>query len=81
MNILVTGCAGFIGFHLSKRLLENGEKIIGFDNLNDYYDLKLKEARLEILKSFDESLFKFIKGNLQDKELIKVFFHNINPQL
>ncbi len=81
MTILITGNAGFIGFHLSKRLLENGEKIIGFDNLNDYYDLKLKEARLEILKSFDESLFKFIKGNLQDKELIKSIFSQYKPSI
>ena len=81
MTILITGNAGFIGFHLSRRLLENGEKIIGFDNLNDYYDLKLKEARLEILKSFDESLFKFIKGNLQDKELIKSIFSQYKPSI
>ena len=58
----VTGAAGFIGFFLSKRLLEEGCKVIGIDNLNGYYDIKLKEARLERLKSFDE--FTFIKGDI-----------------
>ena len=49
MTILVTGAAGFIGFHLSHRLLLNGVKVIGIDNLNNYYDPKLKESRLLIL--------------------------------
>ena len=46
MSIFVTGAAGFIGAFLSKRLLEQGKKVIGIDNLNDYYDVKIKEARL-----------------------------------
>ena len=50
MTILVTGAAGFIGFHLCKRLIEDGEKVIGIDSINDYYDPKLKLARLNILK-------------------------------
>ncbi len=45
MNCLVTGVAGFIGFHLSKRLLEQGDNVIGLDNLNEYYDVNLKKAR------------------------------------
>jgi UDP-glucuronate 4-epimerase len=49
---LITGAAGFIGFHLSRRLLEDGYRVLGVDNLNDYYDPQLKHARLEILKGF-----------------------------
>ena len=50
-NVLVTGSAGFIGFHLCRRLLKNGINVIGIDNINDYYDIKLKEKRLEILNN------------------------------
>ena len=50
--ILVTGAAGFIGFHTAIRLLERGEQVIGLDNLNDYYDVRLKKARLAKLKAF-----------------------------
>ena len=73
MKILVTGAAGFIGAFLCKRLLENtNNEIIGVDNLNDYYDVSLKEARLEMLKKFDK--FTFIKGDISDKGFIdKVF--------
>ena len=73
-TILVTGAAGFIGFYLSKRLLEEieGVKVIGFDSVNDYYDVSLKEYRLDILSKYDN--FTFIKGNLADKELINKIF-------
>ena len=47
---LITGCAGFIGFHLSKKLLEKGHSVHGFDSMNQYYDVKIKKARLKILK-------------------------------
>ena len=81
MTILITGAAGFIGFHLCKSLLKDGEKVIGFDNLNDYYDVNLKKARLEILSKYDENIFTFIKGNLQDKELIKNIFSKQRPDI
>lgn len=71
-KILVTGCAGFIGFHLANRLLKEGERVIGLDNLNDYYDVSLKHSRLAILKK-DEN-FTFIEASLEDNEAIKKLF-------
>ena len=71
-QILVTGAAGFIGFHLSKRLLEEGAKIVGFDNINTYYDTSLKDARLAILNKY--SNFTFIKGDLSDKAAVDEVF-------
>jgi UDP-glucuronate 4-epimerase len=59
MKILITGAAGFIGFHLSKKLLDQSYQVIGIDNLNDYYDTKLKEDRLEDIKEYNN--FNFIK--------------------
>jgi UDP-glucuronate 4-epimerase len=63
--VLVTGAAGFIGFHLARRLLDDGYKVIGLDNLNEYYDVSLKEARLSQLR--DRSSFEFIKLDLANK--------------
>ena len=62
---LVTGGAGFIGFHLSKSLLEKGARVVGFDNMNEYYDVKLKEDRLAVLREYEN--YTFIKGDLGDK--------------
>ena len=81
MTILVTGAAGFIGFHLCKSLLNDGERVIGFDNLNNYYDTKLKKARLKILSNYEKNLFTFIKGNLEDTELVKNLFSKQNPKV
>jgi len=70
--IFVTGAAGFIGFHLSKKLLSQGHRVVGFDNLNDYYDVSLKEARVSILQK--EAGFTFVKGNLHHREeVVKIF--------
>lgn len=74
---LITGVAGFIGYFLSKRLLEQNCKVIGIDNLNDYYDVNLKFARLEILKQFNH--FTFIKGDISDKKTINEIFENHKP--
>lgn len=77
--VLVTGGAGFIGFHLSKNLLEQGVKVIGYDILNDYYDVKLKYSRLDVLKKFDN--YTFIKGDLADKAAVDALFAAYKPDI
>ena len=72
MKILVTGAAGFIGFHTAKQLLEDGYTVIGIDNLNDYYDPKLKVARLEILKNYPA--FEFTRMDIKDQAVIDQLF-------
>lgn len=76
MGILITGAAGFIGMHLSKRLLEEGANVIGFDNLNDYYDVKLKEDRLGILGKY--SNFKFYHADLANNDVVEQCFNQEN---
>lgn len=73
-RVLVTGAAGFIGFHLSRKLLKNGCHVTGIDNLNPYYDVKLKEARLERLTSFEN--FSFYKIDLSDRKSLEAIFNN-----
>ena len=70
--VLVTGAAGFIGFHLCKKLLEGGTEVVGLDNLNDYYDVTLKQSRLAILK--EHAGFQFRKVDLKDKEELDKLF-------
>ncbi|MFO7287772.1 MAG: NAD-dependent epimerase [Gammaproteobacteria bacterium] len=72
MKVLVTGAAGFIGFHTAKRLLERGDEVIGLDNLNEYYDVTLKRARLALLEPFPN--FKFVKLDLADREGVAKLF-------
>ena len=77
MYTLVTGSAGFIGYHLSKRLLESGTNVIGIDNINDYYDINLKLARNEELKKLSKNNgynFNFFKINIENKEQIETIF-------
>ena len=76
---LITGAAGFIGFYLSKKLLDKGCRVIGIDNINDYYDVKLKYARLEKLKLFEE--FTFVKGDISDKAMIMKTFEEYKPNI
>ena len=73
-RVIVTGAAGFIGFHLSMRLLKDGCHVTGIDNLNPYYDVKLKEARLEKLTAFEN--FSFYKIDLSDKKSLEAIFNN-----
>jgi UDP-glucuronate 4-epimerase len=72
MKILVTGAAGFIGSHVSHRLLERGDTVVGLDNLNDYYDVSLKEARLARLQA--RGGFSFGRLNIADRESLAVLF-------
>ena len=76
-KILITGAAGFIGFHLSKSLLDDGYQVFGLDNINNYYDINLKHSRLNLLKKY--SNFTFEKIDISDREnLLKVFL-NFSP--
>ncbi len=77
MNILITGVAGFIGFHTAKKLLDKGYKVIGVDNINNYYDKKIKLDRLKILKKTSIKNFKFFKKDISNyKEIENIFKKN-----
>ncbi|MGF7057755.1 NAD-dependent epimerase [Brassicibacter mesophilus] len=77
MKILITGVAGFIGFHLAQNLLKNEYNIIGIDNMNDYYDSKLKNSRLEVLGQY--SNFTFQKMDIKDKQAVDNIFETYKP--
>ena len=78
MKFLITGAAGFIGFHTSQYLLDRGDTVIGVDNLNDYYDPSLKEARLSQLK--DNDRFTFYKIDIIDKDAVNTIFETESPE-
>jgi len=72
MKILVTGAAGFIGFHTSRQLLERGDTVVGLDNFNDYYDVSLKESRAAVLDGYDA--FNMVRIDLADRDAMEVLF-------
>ena len=78
MKILVTGTAGFIGSTLALKLLARGDEVIGVDNINDYYDVDLKLARLERVKAFDN--FTEVRGNIEDRDFMEKTFREHQPQ-
>jgi len=78
MRVLVTGAAGFIGSALSLRLLARGDEVLGVDNLNDYYDVTLKQARLDRLTPHPN--FKFAKVSIEDRPALEKVFHEFRPQ-
>lgn len=80
-TVFITGASGFIGSNLAKRILttESDKKVIGLDNMNDYYDVRIKEARLAELQRFEN--YTFIKGNLADKDLINSIFEQYHPNI
>jgi len=79
MKIFVTGSSGFIGFHLSKKLLEKGHSIHGFDSMNNYYDIKIKKARLKILKEYKK--FSFTKSKLENKKVLSRSVLGFKPKV
>ena len=76
---LVTGAAGFIGYYMSKGLLERGCRVVGIDNLNEYYDVNLKRSRLALLEPFDR--FIFVKGDISEKETVERLFAEHKPAI
>lgn len=77
MKILLTGAAGFIGFHVSQRLLARGDEVVGIDNINDYYDPSLKEARLRLLREHER--FSFQRMDVADREAMERCFAEVRP--
>ncbi|MBB3207007.1 nucleoside-diphosphate-sugar epimerase [Rhodopirellula rubra] len=71
---LVTGCAGFIANEVAAQLIESGAKVVGIDNVNDYYDVRLKEHRLERLQSHDADRFEFVRGDIENQETLAELF-------
>jgi UDP-glucuronate 4-epimerase len=78
-KILVTGAAGFIGFHLTRRLLEGDNAVVGLDNLNPYYDMTLKEARLSLLEQ--NGAFRFIRADIADRKAMAALFAEERPDI
>ena len=75
MKVLVTGAAGFIGFHLTLALLERGDEVVGVDNLNDYYDPQLKQDRLDVIGTHAKAhAFTFLKEDIADRDTMAALF-------
>ena len=79
MKIFITGSSGFIGFHLSKKLLDKGFSVCGYDSMNKYYDIELKKTRLNILKKYKR--FKFIKNKIENFKALKKTITNFKPKI
>ena len=82
MTVLVTGAAGFIGFHLAKRLLKRGTAVVGFDNVNPYYDPSLKRSRIAQLQAVAQHegiSFKLVEADIEDSEAVEAAFANYKP--
>jgi UDP-glucuronate 4-epimerase len=79
MKILITGSSGFIGFHLSKKLLDKGHRVYGYDSMNNYYDVRLKKARYNILKKYKN--FSFTKNKLENKNSLEKVFKKFKPSI
>ncbi len=79
IKIFITGSSGFIGFHTAKKFLDKGYVVRGFDSMNSYYDVKLKKARLNILKKYRK--FSFTKGNLENKKVLSKSVLNFKPNV
>ena len=79
MKIFITGSSGFIGFHLSKKLLDKGHKVHGFDSMNNYYDIRLKKARYKILNKYKE--FSFTKGKLENQKTLSNSILKFKPKI
>ena len=78
-KIFITGTSGFIGFHTAKKFLDRGYLVYGYDSINNYYDVKLKKARLDILKRYKK--FKFTKGNLENKKTLSKSILSFKPKI
>ena len=78
-KLFITGSSGFIGFHVAKRYLDKGCKVCGFDSMNNYYDVKLKKSRLNILKKYKN--FSFTKGNLENEKILNNSIKKIKPSI
>jgi len=82
MKVIVTGAAGFIGFHLCKRLLKEGNNVLGIDNINSYYDVELKNSRINLLQKDNlDGKFNFKKGSLEDEIFLDQIFSKYEPNL
>ena len=83
MNALITGSAGFIGYHLTKRLLNEGYNVVGLDNINDYYDVQLKKNRLNDIskEKYSKKNFKFFKIDLEDFNTLNSIFESFRPKI